>query len=417
MKDVYVIGSYTTAVKRYPDKTHRDLVREAVLGVLEDAGFENGQQIESIWSGTATMGNWGQHNICGQVVLTPLISAGILPERVPIFNVENGCATGSTALQGAWRDIQAGMAKCSLAVGFEKLFFPDDPVKTMSQFANGINQIDPEEWITEYENEAKEIGEEVDFRSGGHSLAMDTYGVNAKYHMKKYGTTQRQMAIAAAKNHNNGALNPKAQYHFEMTTEDVLNDREVSYPFTRSMCAPIGDGAAAAIVCDEEIFAMLPDKVQKRAVKIVGVGLSSGKLRRPEEDSLVKVAAARAYAMAGVGPEDMDVAEIHDATSFNEVYVSEMLGFCPKGEGGRLIEAGETAIGGKSPINTSGGLIAKGHPLGATGLSMAYELITQLRGDAGPRQVEGAVYAIEENAGGGVGIEDAACSVIIFKKL
>ena len=240
---------------------------------------------------------------------------------------------------------------------------------------------------------------------------MDTYGVNAKYHMYKYGSTQEQLALIAAKNHNNGSLNPKAQYRFKMTREQVLEDRLVSYPFTRSMCAPIGDGAAAAIVCGEDFFQGLPESVKDRAVII-----ASGKFRDPDEDSLVRVAADRAYAMAGVGPEDMDVSEVHDATAFNEIYVAEMLGFCKPGEGGKLAESGATSIHGRIPINTSGGLESKGHPLGATGLSMAYELITQLRGEAGERQVKDPVYAIEENAGGGVGIEDAACSVIIFKK-
>jgi acetyl-CoA acetyltransferase len=245
---------------------------------------------------------------------------------------------------------------------------------------------------------------------------MDTYSVQARYHMWKHGTTAEQIATGAAKNHNYGALNPKAQYRFEQTVEQVLNDRMISPPLTRAMCAPIGDGAAAAILCSKDFLKNLPSKIQNRAVKVGASILTGGKYRDLDEPSLSKVAADRAYRATGIGPNDINLAEVHDATSFCEIFQAEMLGFCPIGQGGKLVESGETGPGGKIPINTSGGLVSKGHPVGATGLSMIYELATQLRNEAGPRQVPNAEFAIQENGGGVIGFEEAACSVIILGK-
>jgi acetyl-CoA acetyltransferase len=245
---------------------------------------------------------------------------------------------------------------------------------------------------------------------------MDTYAMQAKYHMWKHGTTQGQIAIGASKNHNFGALNPKAQYQFELTPQQVLEDRMVSYPLTRAMCAPIGDGAAAAILCSTGFLNNLPSEVQNRAVKIKASVLTGGKYRGFDEPGLSKVAADRAYEMAGVSPGDVDVAEVHDATSFCEIFQAEMLGFCPIGQGGKFVESGATMLEGKIPINTGGGLVSKGHPVGATGLSMIYELTTQLRNEAGERQVKSAEWALQENGGGVIGFEEAACSVVILQK-
>jgi len=245
---------------------------------------------------------------------------------------------------------------------------------------------------------------------------MDTYAVQALLHMKRYGTTQRQLAIAAAKTHNYGALNPLAQYRFEMTPDEVLADREVVYPFTRSMCAPIGDGAASAILCSADALATLPSAAQARSVAVRASVLTGGYYRDPDEPSLSRVAALRAYEHSGLGPDDIDVVEVHDASTFSEIYQLEMLGLAPDGGGGPLVESGATGPGGRIPVNTSGGLISKGHPVGATGLSMVHELVTQLRGDAGPRQVEGARIALQENGGGVIGLEEAACSVIILER-
>jgi len=249
------------------------------------------------------------------------------------------------------------------------------------------------------------------------SIAMDTYAIQALYHMKRYGTTVEQIAAGAAKNHCNGALNPNAQYRFAMTTQQVLDDRLVSDPFTRSMCAPIGDGAAAALLCSESYLRKQSPEVQKRAVLIRGFGLAGGKYRNLDEPGLTRHAADRAYAMAGIRPQQIDVAEVHDATSFCEIYQSEMLRFCEPGEGGPFVASGATSLTGNLPINTSGGLVSKGHPIGATGLSMCYELVTQLRGEAGARQVKDAIFALEENGGGVIGMEEAVAAVIIYERV
>ena len=416
MKSVYVLGSYSTPIKKWGERSHRDLVREACLNVLKDAGVENGDPIESIWSGNAMMNSWGQNMIRGQVCLTPLIREKVLPERVPFFNVEGGCATASMAFHGAWRDIIAGVSEVSLAVGFEKVHIPDNKELTFSQFNSGIDQMNPEEWLAAY-NEVAGITKTTFETGSDRTIFMDTYGMQARYHMWKYGTTQLQLAIAAAKNHCNGSLNPGAQYRFKMTPEEVIADRLVSYPLTRAMCAPVADGAAAAILCSEDYYKNLPSAVRDRCIKIAGCALSSGKYRGVDEPSLSRVAADRAYVMAGVSPEDIDVAEVHDATAFSEIYQAEMMRFCPVGEGGRLIESGATRIDGKIPINTSGGLISKGHPIGATGLSMISELVIQLRGEAGERQVKDPEFALQENGGGIVGLEEASCSVVILQKI
>ena len=246
---------------------------------------------------------------------------------------------------------------------------------------------------------------------------MDTYALQARLHMKQFGTTVEQIAIAAAKNHTHGSMNPKAQYRFAMTAQQVLEDRQVNDPLTRSMCAPIGDGAAAVLVCSEAYLAAQPDEVRRRAVRVRGIGLSGGKYRGLTEPSLTRAAADRAYEMAGIGPEDVDLAEVHDATSFCEIYQAEMLRFCAAGEGGPYVASGATTLGGTRPINTSGGLVAKGHPIAATGLSMCDELVRQLRGEAGSRQVEGARIALAENGGGVVGLEEAVAAVTVLERL
>ena len=276
--------------------------------------------------------------------------------------------------------------------------------------------MDPHEWEDEYRRVGDMIG--APFEQGeDRTIAMDTYSMQAKYHMATFGSTAEQIAIGAAKNHCNGALNHKAQYRFDMTPEQVLADRMVSAPLTRSMCAPMGDGAAAAVLCSERYLKSQPATVQDRAVRIRAIGMSGGKYRKLDEPSLTQTAADRAYAMAGIGPRDVDLAEVHDATSFCELYQCEMMRFCDIGEGGAFVGSGATKIGGEIPVNTSGGLVSKGHPIGATGISMCFELATQLRGEAGDRQVKDATIALQENGGGIIGLEEAAAAVVIYDKV
>jgi acetyl-CoA acetyltransferase len=308
----------------------------------------------------------------------------------------------------------------ALAIGVEKLFLPkaaSDPSmkkKMMAGFMNGVDNFDLPRLFGEYERAAAHAG--MTFAPGpNRSFFMDTYAIQAALHMQRFGTTVEQIAAAAAKSHGFGARNPLAQYRFEMSVEEVLADREVTAPFTRAMCAPIGDGAASALLCSEDRLADLPTAAQRRAVKVRASVLTGGYHRQIDEPSLSRVAAERAYALAGVGPEDIDLVELHDPTAFSEIYQLEMLGFVPDGGGGPFVASGATGPGGRLPVNTSGGLLSKGHPVGATGLSMVYELATQLRGEAGPRQVPGAHVGLQENGGGVIGLEEAACSVMVLE--
>ncbi|MEO1612014.1 MAG: thiolase family protein [Pseudomonadota bacterium] len=413
MGDVYVIGTSCTAFGKRPGDTFRDLAREAYLDVLKDAQAD-GQDIEQGWFGNCGMGTWGQACIRGQVAFTPLVREGLFPERVPMINVEGGCATASMAFHGAFKDIASGEAELSLAIGVEKTFFPDDGAKTQEIFDGGIDQMNPHEWHDYYAARGEETGKPFDAKGGGGTVFMDTYGMQALWHMKRWGTTQAQIAHGASKNHHHGSLNPKAQYRFEVSVEDVLADREISYPLTRAMCAPIGDGAAAALLCSEDYLKAQPQAVRDRAVKVRASVLTGGKYRDPAEPGLSRVAAEKAYAKTGLTPADIDVLEVHDATSFCEIFQLEMLGFAEDGQGGPMVADGATALGGTIPTNLSGGLVSKGHPVGATGLSMIHELTEQLRGEAGARQTEGARIAMAENGGGVIGFDEAACSVIVL---
>jgi len=416
MSDVYVIGTACTAFGKFPDRGFKDLTREAYDRLLADAGLDDGGPIESAWFGNCGMGSFGQANVRGQVCFTPLVREGRFPERVPMINVEGACATASMAFNGAWKDVLSGQAQVSLAIGVEKTYVPGDAARTQALFEGGIDQLDPQEWQAYYRRAGEAAGKPFEPSAGGGTLFMDTYAMQAAWHMKRWGTTATQIAVGASKNHAMGARNPLAQYRFEVSPEQVLADRMVSAPLTRAMCAPIGDGAAAALLCSARFFAGLPARVRERAVRVRASALSGGKYRALDEPGLSSVAAKKAYAQAGLGPSDVDVAEVHDATSFCELYQSEMLGFCELGQGGRFVESGASALGGRLPINLSGGLVSKGHPVGATGLSMIHELVLQLRREAGERQAAKADVALAENGGGVIGFDEAACSVIILSR-
>jgi acetyl-CoA acetyltransferase len=371
--------------------------------------------VQQAWFGNCGLGQWGQGGIRGQVCLTPLVEEGLFPERVPVVNVEGGCATASLAFHGAWKDVLSGEAEVSLALGVEKLVSPDDPARTAAIFATAIDQLEPERWQRYYAEAGAAAGKP--FAPGpGRTVYMDTYAMQAAWHMKTHGTTQQQIALACAKNHHHGSLNPLAQYRFELTVEQVLADREVSWPLTRAMCSPLGDGAAAALLCSRAALALFPPAARARAVRVRACALSGGKYRALDEPGLSRIAADRAYARAGLGPADIDLVELHDATSFCELYQLEMLRLCPDGQGGRFVESGATALGGALPVNLSGGLVSKGHPVGATGLSMIHEVALQLRGEAGARQAARARIGLVENGGGVMGFDEAACAVTILEK-
>ena len=412
----YVIATSCTPFGKFADKSFKELTREAFIPLLADAGMDDGARIGTSWFSNVKMEMFKQPNIRGQVCLSGLVEEGLLPQYMPTQNVEGACASGSLAFQGAVRDILSGAADLSLAIGVEKTFIPDDPQRQYELFTGGLDQMDPEIWMEYFRKAGEKIGRPFTFNEGGGSLNMDTYAIQAAHHMHKYGTTQRQFAIAASKTHRFGSQNPLAQYRFEVSVDKAMSDREISYPLTRSMCAPIGDGAAAALVCSAKFLAALPARVRERAVKVKAAVAANGKYRDIDEPGVSHVLAKRAYAAAGISPREVSLAEVHDATTYGEISQPENLGFCGFGEGGRFAESGASDLGGTTPINTSGGLVSKGHPVGATGLSMVYELTKQLRGEAGRRQVEGARIALAENAGGTMGFDDAICAITILER-
>ncbi|MCX5719254.1 MAG: thiolase family protein, partial [Nitrospirae bacterium] len=272
-----------------------------------------------------------------------------------IFNVEAACASGSIALHGAWKDILSGNSEAALAIGVEKTFFPKHGAKIIEMFAGGADTACLQDLFDKYKKVSAECGKQF-APTAGASLFMDTYATMAAYHMKKYGTTIEQFAAVASKNHFHGSLNPLAQYQFEVPIEKVLSDYMVSWPLTRAMCSPIGDGAAAAIICSAEFLRKLPKSVKHKAVKIMASIPASGYDGDIEDHPTVSnLAAKKAYKMAGITPGDVCVAEVHDATAYAEINQIEQLGFCPFGNGGKYSESGATRYDGEKPVNTSGG--------------------------------------------------------------
>ena len=410
---VYVLGATATPFGRWPDKDFRDLTREVVMNLVEDADLEDGTKIDAIYFGNCLMSYWGQDLTRGTACLMPLVREGVVSDSAVIVNVEGACATGSLALAGAYKEIRAGEADLTLTIGVERLSEPNGSKAILERFDGGTDPMDAKELRDYYRQVGEDIGRP--FETGpGRSFPMDTYAMQAKLHQHLYGTTTRQMAEVAAKNHTNGSFNPRAQYQFKMTADEVLADRPVSAPLTRAMCAPLGDGGAGVLLCSEGFLRSQTDAVRRRAVPVLGIGLSGGKYRDYREPSLSRTAADRAYRMAELGPSAVAVAEIHDATAFCEIYQTEMLGFATPGKGGELAAEGATQLDGSIPINTSGGLISKGHPLAATGASMCAELVSQLRGESGPRQVAGAKIALQENGGGIVGLGESVAAVVIY---
>ncbi|MGH9746448.1 MAG: thiolase family protein [Candidatus Acidiferrales bacterium] len=412
--EVYIVGIFSTPAGRFAEKSPKDLVRCAYLGALEDARID-GSAIGHAWFSNMMLDFWGQPNVKGQVCLMPLIEEGLLPPGVPTTNVEAACASASVAFNGAWKDILSGECELSLAIGVEKMHAPDRRAEFFVRLEKGTDWLDPEKWQTLYKKSAMECGTEF-APSPDRSIAIDIYALWAKTHMARYGTTARQIACAAAKNHTNSAGNPRAQYRFAMDAESVLRDRMVRDPLTRAMCAPIGDAAAAALVCSRDYLRKLPQETRRRAVRVRAHAIAGGRFNATWEDERAPVLAARrAYEMAKLDPSDIDLVELHDATSFAEIHLVEDLGFCARGEGGRFTESGVSARGGKIPVNPSGGLVSRGHPIGATGLMMLNELCIQLRGEAGEIQVDKARIGMAENGGGILGNDLAACAVTILE--
>ena len=412
LPDIYIGGIGVTSLGKHISRSIRDLSAEAVTAALADAGIDR-DAIEAAWFCNTRLGALeGQHGIRGQVVLR---SCGF--ERIPIFNTDNACASASSGLFQAYAAVRAGLFEVALVVGAEKMNYPDKRTEMFEAFKGSWDRELSETHMDMLRAATAhwELPSEARVDAAERSVFMEMYALQAHLHMKMFGTTARQIAEVASKNHWNSQFNPIAQYRFPVTVEEALADRIVAWPLTRAMCAPMSDGAAALVVMSE---AAARRTAAGRAVLVRGVGVSSGSMRAAEaaEQHLTRTAAARAYDMAGVAPGDVSLAEVHDASAIAEIIQSEHLGFCALGEGGPLVESGATRLGGRLPINTSGGLLSKGHPIGATGAIQLVELVEQLRGEAGERQVDGARIGLAENGGGFHGVEEAACVVTILER-
>jgi acetyl-CoA acyltransferase len=412
MQSIYIIGVGMTPFGRHLDKTIKDLTRMAVAEAVLDAGCKR-EDVEVAFFGNTVQGLMqGQLFVRGQVALLP---EGF--EGIPIHNVENACATASTAFHLAVAHLRAGMADVALAVGAEKMY-STDKARMLSVFDSGWDI----ETVKENSDLLLSLGDGVEVPPGTtsdrpYSVFMDVYAAFGRQLMSRYGLTQRQIAAVAAKNHRHSVHNERAQYRNSMSIDEVLAALPITYPLTLPMCAPISDGAAAVILCTEHgrkrICADLGRAVPVRA------SVMRSATRRHGSDlarHITRRAADAAYEEAGVAPSEISLAEVHDATAIGELIQSENLRLCLEGQSGELAESGVTTIGGRIPINPSGGLESKGHPIGATGIGQIFELVQQLRGDAGARQVYEANFAIQENGGGLWGVEEAAAHVAIFEK-
>lgn len=412
MTAIYIAGIAMTVFGRHRERSLDDLAGEALHGALKDAGCRAGDIGAAYYAGVTNGALQGQISIPGQVVLGKI---GI--EAIPIFNVENACASGSSAVHLAVQCLKAGTADVALALGAEKMNIADK-AKALALFEGGWDVARAEENFATLTR----MGEGILLPPGSesdkpYSRFMSIYAAMCRHHMMRHGTTQRQIAAICAKNHQHSVHNPFSQFRQSFSIDEVLAAPPITYPITLPMCAPLSDGAAAAIVCTEEGLKRIGAD-RARCIRIAASVVRSFTRRGLDEPHrhVGHLAANEAYEIAGLGPDDMDVAEVHDASAMGEIIQAENLGFVPFGEAGPAAERGDFTIGGRIPVNTSGGLESKGHPLGATGIGQLFELVTQLRGEGGVRQVDGARHAIQENGGGLQGVEEAAIAIHILSK-
>ena len=388
MRKVAVIGVGLHAFGRFLEKSLSELGRVAVWNAIEDCGIslKNIQvaYVANSLGGLVT----GQEGIRGQVILRDAGFGGI-----PVINVENACASGTTAFRGAWLEVASGACDMALAVGVEKLYLPKtaDSIRILS------------------------ADSDISLRDMGFQFTAH-YAMNLRKYMTQYGWTKDHFAQVVVKNSYNASLNPYAQHRTPLSVEQVLKSRVVAEPLHLYMCASMGDGAAAAILCAAEEAVKF---TRKPLIEVAACALRSGMFKRPADSArlnIVALASQFAYEQAGLGPKDVDVAEVHDAMAPAELYHYEELGFCGEGEGARMVEEGRTKITGDIPVNPSGGLAGKGHPVGATGLAQIAEIVWQLRGEAGQRQVKDPKVGLIQTSGGWVENDTAAAAVVLLKR-
>lgn len=387
MRDVAVIGVGMTKFGKFLETPIKDLGRMATWDAIKDAGISP-RDVQIAYVGNACLGAiTGQYMVLGQIILKEV---GI--RNIPITNVENACASGSSAFREAWIAVASGMYDIALAVGAEKLYAADTRLSTRALAG-----------ATEVEYEAN-----IGLTMPGH------WALRAKRFMEKYGTTREQLARVSVKNHKNGCLNPRSQYQEEVTVEQVLSSRMIADPLTLLSCNPLGDGAAAAVLASREVAA----RYTTRPVWVAASALTTGCYdldREIARNQLEELAGKQAFEMSGLGPEDLNLAEVHDCFTIAEFMRVEGLGLVPEGEYGKWMDEGWSEIRGKLAVNPSGGLLAKGHPVGATGVAQIAEVAWHLRGEAGKRQVPGAKVGLTHCSGGGVASDTPACCVHMLK--
>jgi acetyl-CoA acyltransferase len=379
MSDVYVVGTDMLRFGRFPDRTVDDMGAEAALLALQDAGLTMAD-VQALYCGNIGEGAY----MVGQRILQQIGQTGI-----PVVNCQNACATGATAFREGWVAIKAGLYDVVLAVGVEQM---GKGMLGRIATPNGI----PVEGV---------VG------SGSMPAVFAQVGME---HSRKYGTSFEQFAKVSVKNHHHSTLNAKAMYQMETPLDQVMSAEMIAYPNTKLMCSVNVDGAAAAILVSERKAKELG---LSRAVRVKASALASDPytprdLVMQDFNSVTRLAATQAYEMAGVDPKDVNLVELHDCFATAELVHYENLFLCGEGEAGRMIDSGEVALGGRVPVNVSGGLLSKGHPLGATGIANIYEIVTHLRGEAGARQVEGARIGLTHVVGMG-----SACAVHILEKV
>lgn len=377
MSRVYVIGAGMTQFKPHPEIEVHELARQAAWAAIRNSGVDP-KKIELAYAGHAYQGQ-----CFGQKALLRIGITGL-----PVVNCENACASGASAVWGVFNAIKAGQADIGIAIGAEKL----------ASAKGGFTPLVPD-----------------DLESSLGRVMPSVFAMMARAHMEKYGTTREQLAKIAVKNRRNGVLNPYSPWRDEITVEQVLSAPMIADPLTRLSCCPISDGAAAVIMVSEKVAKQYTSMPIEIRAAVLASGHANGVGMADDKSEMTIRAANRAYELAGIGPKDVDLCELHDPFTIAELVHCEDLGFCPPGEGGRFIDEGRFDIGGDVAVSPAGGLLSRGHPLGATGVAQIAEMFWQLRGEAGARQVPGAKVGLAHTVGGGVtGIEAGATSVTIL---
>ena len=372
----YISGVAMTRFGKQPERTIEELGREALLKALKDAGIER-RDVDEVFCGSLFGGT-----LIGQRILRDI---GMT--RIPVTNVENACSSSTTAMREACAAVSVGRAETVLVIGIDQL----------TRLGGGTIPL-----------------EKTDIEVNLGFMMPALYAMRARRYMHETGATSRHLAMVASKAHEAGALNPYAQFQNRVTPEEVLASRMIADPLTLQMCCPTGDGASAAVVTTEK-RARARGKPVRVAASVLQSGLYKTGFRDMASSELTQRTSKLAYESAGIGPKDIDLAEIHDAFTIAEMMYYEALGFCEKGGALGMVERSDTSLGGAKPVNPSGGLLCRGHPVGATGVAQICEAVWQLRGEAGKHQVEGARVALTHCTGGGIsGLDHGACAVHIL---